>query len=109
MGDQGLMVGQGELKFGGMLIVLGDSRLCVVLCLGLVRELYALFGMPFCPLGIGLLPLLKPVGMIVIMAHVCPRAMVGEPLDGSAGDMILGGLANLGVLLFVGWLHVTFA
>ncbi len=109
MGDLQLTDGQGELKLGGMLIILGDSGLHVVICLSLVRELYVLVGMPFCPLGVVPLPLLKPVRMIVVVGHVCPHAMVGAPLDGSTGDRILGGLAHLCVPPFVGWLHISFA
>jgi hypothetical protein len=98
-----------RLKLGGMLFVLGDSRLHISFCLGLVRKLQAFVGTPFCPLGAAFLPLLKPFGMIVVVGYVCPDAMVGAPLDGSAGDRILGGLAHLCVLPCVGWLHVAFA
>ncbi len=91
-----------------MLFILGSSRLCGRLCLALVSELDALIDAPIYPLGIVLLLLFQPLSMVLVIRHVHPCAMMRAPLDSGARDGILRGLANLGVLPFVGWLFIAF-
>jgi hypothetical protein len=56
-----------------------------------------------------LLLLFQPLGMIMVVGHVRPCAMMKASPYSGAHNWILRGLSNLGVALFVGWLVIAFA